>query len=449
MQPKVSMVVPCYNKEKWIGDMLKSVLSQSWDNIELILVNDGSTDCTREIIDEYTQKIITRGYELLVIDQENQGVAAAVRNGLERITGEFVCMPDCDDELAPDYVKTMAGWLWEHPDDQWVVCDMDSRTWDYPCITGDCDNNTGYEKYPFRLLESYIFDRICRSVCLMMVRVSYFNECRILESFHIDTRVTQEPQIYIPLILGGEKPVLIHKKLYNYHLRESSTMRSLRTYEDRIIFEFQYDSLIKAVLSSRKTLSEKDIAIMNIGSHIHRVNFRCTMKGEHECEDDSRDLINLVNSYFSDTENEINVEKAICIDYSVLAKHVTDTLIGISPQKWNRKENGRMIAYAAFGKAARRVKTLLLESAIKPDVFWDKEAYVGDTIGGVPVVKPDFGSLMPDDTVLILLTSQTLVKEISDQIAAVSVSSEVWYFDDVQEYLAKSLFIHRRTTIIR
>ena len=69
------MVVPCYNKVEYIGEMLDSVIAQKWDNIEVILVNDGSTDGTREAIAEYEPKLKTRGYETVIIDQENAGCA--------------------------------------------------------------------------------------------------------------------------------------------------------------------------------------------------------------------------------------------------------------------------------------------------------------------------------------------------------------------------------------
>ena len=120
-QSKTSMVIPCYNKEESISRMFDSILAQEWDNIELILVNDGSTDGTRGIITEYEPKFLERGYEVVIIDQDNQDVAAAVRNGLLRVTGEYVCQVDADDELDPRYVSMMAGWLDEHLWYEWAA----------------------------------------------------------------------------------------------------------------------------------------------------------------------------------------------------------------------------------------------------------------------------------------------------------------------------------------
>ena len=111
MQSKVSMVMPCYNKVDYIGEMFQSIVDQVWNNIELILVNDGSTDGTREVIAKWEPKFKERGYEVVIVDQENAGVCAAPKAGLERISGGYVSVVDADDMLAREYVSVMAGWL--------------------------------------------------------------------------------------------------------------------------------------------------------------------------------------------------------------------------------------------------------------------------------------------------------------------------------------------------
>jgi len=118
------MIVPCYNKVKYISDMLDSVIKQEWDNIEVVLVNDGSSDGTREIMSNYTEKLESRGYTVVILDQENQGVASAIKNGLEHISGEFVCFPDCDDILHTEYVSAMVSALKSFPNTNCVVCDV-------------------------------------------------------------------------------------------------------------------------------------------------------------------------------------------------------------------------------------------------------------------------------------------------------------------------------------
>ena len=90
--PKVSIIVPVYNAEKYIGNTIKSVLEQSYTNWELILIDDGSTDHTRKIIDKYLHdERITYFY------QENNGQGSARNQGLRKSNGAYIAFLDADD----------------------------------------------------------------------------------------------------------------------------------------------------------------------------------------------------------------------------------------------------------------------------------------------------------------------------------------------------------------
>lgn len=94
--PKISVIIPAYNSEKFIADTLESMLRQTLKDIEVVIVNDGSTDGTQKVIDEYVSKHdIFKSYI-----QENAGVSAARNNGLEKATGEYVVFLDADDYFS-------------------------------------------------------------------------------------------------------------------------------------------------------------------------------------------------------------------------------------------------------------------------------------------------------------------------------------------------------------
>ena len=83
----VSVVVPVYNGEKYINRCINCILEQTERDIELIIVNDGSTDCTKQIIQSRALEIEKGVESFIYVEQENQGVGAAVRLGLEKIGG--------------------------------------------------------------------------------------------------------------------------------------------------------------------------------------------------------------------------------------------------------------------------------------------------------------------------------------------------------------------------
>lgn len=99
--PKVSVVIPVYNKEEYVGVCLKSALSQNFDDYEVIAVDDGSTDASGKICDE----IAAQDSRLRVVHVENGGVTAARRRGVEEARGQYVMFCDSDDRLLPHALR--------------------------------------------------------------------------------------------------------------------------------------------------------------------------------------------------------------------------------------------------------------------------------------------------------------------------------------------------------
>lgn len=91
--PKVSVIIPVYNMGKYIRECLDTVVAQSLKNIEIICVDDGSTDSSRSIISEYRQ----RDKRIILLTQENQGAGPARNNGIRHAKGEFIAFMDPDD----------------------------------------------------------------------------------------------------------------------------------------------------------------------------------------------------------------------------------------------------------------------------------------------------------------------------------------------------------------
>ena len=108
---KISIVTVSYNSEKTIRDTILSVLSQTYPDVEYILVDGASTDGTLKVIDEYREKISQ------VISEPDKGIYDAMNKGIRRATGDFVGILNSDDFLAaPDIIEGLAAFLQEHPD---------------------------------------------------------------------------------------------------------------------------------------------------------------------------------------------------------------------------------------------------------------------------------------------------------------------------------------------
>ena len=103
MTEKITVIVPVYNVEHYLDKCLDSVIKQTYKNIEIIVVNDGSTDNSGTICQEYAQK----DNRIVYIEKENGGISDARNAGLDRMTGSYVTFVDSDDWIEQDYVETL------------------------------------------------------------------------------------------------------------------------------------------------------------------------------------------------------------------------------------------------------------------------------------------------------------------------------------------------------
>ena len=118
----VSVISPCYNGEKYLKPFLESLLSQDYSNVEFIIVNDGSTDKSEEIILSYEEKLEKKGWKVHYIFQENKGQAAALNQGLGIFKGKYLMWVDSDDILKPNNISGKVEFLQKHPEYGMVIC---------------------------------------------------------------------------------------------------------------------------------------------------------------------------------------------------------------------------------------------------------------------------------------------------------------------------------------
>ena len=117
MAPLVSVVLPTFNRARFLPDAFHSIAAQTWQSWELIVVDDGSTDETREVVSRCTQGF---PQQVHYIHQGNRGAYAARNTGLDRASGEYIAFFDSDDLWLPDYLERCVVALDQKPDVDWV-----------------------------------------------------------------------------------------------------------------------------------------------------------------------------------------------------------------------------------------------------------------------------------------------------------------------------------------
>lgn len=110
MKDLISVIIPIYNKEKYLDNCLKSIINQSYKEIEIILINDGSTDSSEEICKRYKSK----DNRIKLISTENRGAASARNTGIENAVGKYLSFIDADDYIENTYYETMLDLIKTH-----------------------------------------------------------------------------------------------------------------------------------------------------------------------------------------------------------------------------------------------------------------------------------------------------------------------------------------------
>ena len=247
MDKKVSIITPCFNGGEFVGRYLDSILRQTYKNIELIFVNDGSNDNTEDIVKAYIEKFNDVGMKLIYIYQENAGQAAAMNQGLKIFSGEYLTWPDSDDILTEDSIEKKVKFLEENH--QYGLVRTDAKL----VNEDNLDNVIGYfgknnpNKYKEELFEDFIIEnRVWFAPGCYMVRSAAYLEVnqdrRIYEG-----RGGQNWQMLLP-ITYKYKCGYIDEPLYIYVVRDNSHSHSNASLNGEIDRTFNHENLLTNTL---------------------------------------------------------------------------------------------------------------------------------------------------------------------------------------------------------
>lgn len=227
----VSILTPCYNGARVIRRLLDSVLQQDYPYVEMIIVDDGSIDDSKNIINSYQDKFVNRGYSLFYIYQENKGQAAAINNGLKNVSGEYLIWPDCDDFFSfPSSISTFVNSFLKLDDEYGVVrC--------FANVLDEKDLHTLYVR-KHNVMKERIFVEFFTCVesiagaGLYMVRMDAFDRVNPSRDIYSEEK-PQNWQLLLP-ILYSYKIYTIKKTLHNIVVNSHSHSREQKKFEEHI-----------------------------------------------------------------------------------------------------------------------------------------------------------------------------------------------------------------------
>lgn len=221
---KVSVLVPCYNVEKYISTFLDSLIAQNYSPIELILVNDGSTDKTESIIFSYFEKLKANDIEPKYFYKENGGLASAIGFGIKYITGEYFIWVDPDDILLHNHILKKVNYMEEHPNCAIARC----NGYVYNQVEAKCTGViTKLRRKTY--IEDFLNFTVPWSNGCYIIRVSCLDEMnpkRIIPDFPTG----QNMQIILPIVYKYPCEYF-DEYLFQYNVFPNSHSRSVRDYD--------------------------------------------------------------------------------------------------------------------------------------------------------------------------------------------------------------------------
>ena len=233
-KPLVSLIIPCYNMEKKIHRLMESLIRQTYKNLQLIFVNDGSVDKTLDIILSYRERFVSQGYDFKCITNENGGPGRAINTGLKMVEGDYFCWPDADDYLSDDSVEKKLQFLESHPEHG--IVRSDARLYLEEDLEHPIGTLTGGYEGRFKetdLMEDYILENhalLCPGC--HMIRTSAFREvCPDMDIF--EGKGGQNHQLLLPMCYKF-KFGYIDECLYNYIIYRASLTQRYKTFDDLV-----------------------------------------------------------------------------------------------------------------------------------------------------------------------------------------------------------------------
>ena len=208
---KISVIVPVYNVEKYIGKCLDSLVNQTLEDIEIIIVNDGSPDNSQKIINKYVKKYPQKVKSFI---KENGGQGSARNYGLKHAKGEYVAYVDSDDWVELDMFEKMYNLAKKDKSDI-VICGNKVVSMDNKIIKVESATTFNHTDLNIIFGKMAVWNKIYNRKVLINARVSFRNKV-----WYEDIDFTMK------MLLNDHKISFINEPLYNYLLRPGSTMNN-------------------------------------------------------------------------------------------------------------------------------------------------------------------------------------------------------------------------------
>lgn len=215
--PTISIIVPVYNVAAYLPECIESLLNQTFNDIEIILIDDGSTDGSGNICDQYK----SLDPRIRVIHQENRGVSHARNTGIDQVTGQYICFIDSDDHVSDNYAEILFNAINRKADIDISLCEYytvkDNQSIVHTSNSSDViyDNETGvYLLCQDKKIKNYVWGKLFKKELFTSIR------------FPEDRNICEDMAILYKVFYQARKILHIQTPAYYYRERANSCINS-------------------------------------------------------------------------------------------------------------------------------------------------------------------------------------------------------------------------------
>lgn len=223
MSKLVSIIIPSYNNEKTIGNTIESILKQTYKNLEVIIINDGSTDSTLKVLNEYKKK----DNRVRVFSQLNSGPGKARNLGIEKMEGDYVTFVDADDIIGEKIIGNLVEVIEEKQTDVVRYNFYYSTIKNQKEQRGSLLNLAGHifkgEDLKRKLIPMFIKNELCSFVCLLFTKKEIIKKM----NFDVNTNYMEDTLFYIDLLYKIKSIFFLDKAEYFYYYTPQSNQNSI------------------------------------------------------------------------------------------------------------------------------------------------------------------------------------------------------------------------------
>lgn len=241
---KVSIIIPVYNGEKYIKRCINSVVNQTYKNIEIIIIDDGSTDGTGKIIKEINDK------RIIIFNIENKGVSHARNYGIDVSTGDYIMFCDADDWIEKDLIENMIQIVKKNEYDvirfnYYVNKSKKNNYSKGKNIESNKENDTNITK----MIEGIIKAKISSYVWLLFIKKEFIvnNKLKFNENIYV-----MEDKIFFLQCLYKKPKIHIENKAYYHYFSNSESVMHKKDYKRKIKNIIKANSIINNLLNENK-----------------------------------------------------------------------------------------------------------------------------------------------------------------------------------------------------